>query len=188
VTAYEVSIAAPGGALAYASTPAGAGPWPGVVVLHDLVGTSPDLRRHADWLAAAGYLAVAPDRFRGNRGPVCLQRMIRETVRRQGTTFVDIALPGAAGCRIAPTPPARSASSGSASAEASRWSPRTSRRTWVLGERHRWHAVRGYLHELGGDPGAAATAYSEAAGLATVVAERDHLIRQAARVRAGCNA
>jgi RNA polymerase sigma factor (sigma-70 family) len=54
----------------------------------------------------------------------------------------------------------------------------------VIGERHRWHAVRGHLHELGGDPGAAATAYAEAARRATNVAERDHLVRQAARTRA----
>ncbi len=54
----------------------------------------------------------------------------------------------------------------------------------VIGERHRWHAVRGHLHELGGDLPAAATAYAEAARRATNVAERDHLVRQAARVRA----
>jgi RNA polymerase sigma factor (sigma-70 family) len=54
----------------------------------------------------------------------------------------------------------------------------------VIGERHRWHAVRGYLHELGGDLPAAATAYAEAARRATNVAERDHLVRQAARARA----
>src|SRR5438309_738140 len=53
----------------------------------------------------------------------------------------------------------------------------------VIGERHRWHAVRGHLHELGGDLPAAATAYAEAARVATNVAERDHLIRQAARAR-----
>jgi len=51
----------------------------------------------------------------------------------------------------------------------------------VIGERHRWHAVRGHLHELGGDLPAAATAYAAAARRATNVAERDHLIRQAAR-------
>ena len=54
----------------------------------------------------------------------------------------------------------------------------------VLGERHRWHAVRGHLHELGGDLPAAAAAYAEAARRATNVAERDHLVRQAARARA----
>ena len=54
----------------------------------------------------------------------------------------------------------------------------------MIGDRHRWHAVRGHLHELDGDLDAAATAYAEAARLATNVAERDHLVRQAARARA----
>jgi RNA polymerase sigma factor (sigma-70 family) len=54
----------------------------------------------------------------------------------------------------------------------------------VLGERHRWHAVRAHLHELGGGLAAAAAAYAAAARRATNVAERDHLVRQAARVRA----
>jgi RNA polymerase sigma factor (sigma-70 family) len=61
----------------------------------------------------------------------------------------------------------------------------TDRLREVLGERHRWHAVRGHLHELDGDPAAAAAAYAEAARRATNVAERDHLVRQAARARAG---
>jgi len=60
----------------------------------------------------------------------------------------------------------------------------TDRLREILGERHRWHAVRGYLYELDGDRPAAATAYADAARRATDVAERDHLIRQAARVRA----
>ena len=60
----------------------------------------------------------------------------------------------------------------------------TDRLREVLGERHRWHAVRGHLHELSGDLPAAATAYAEAARRATNVAERDHLVRQAARARA----
>jgi RNA polymerase sigma factor (sigma-70 family) len=54
----------------------------------------------------------------------------------------------------------------------------------VIGERHRWHAVHGHLHELDGDLPAAASAYAEAARRATNVAERDHLVRQAARARA----
>jgi predicted RNA polymerase sigma factor len=54
----------------------------------------------------------------------------------------------------------------------------------VIGERHRWYAVRGHLHELGGNLPAAAAAYAEAAHRATNVAERDHLVRQAARARA----
>ena len=60
----------------------------------------------------------------------------------------------------------------------------TDRLREVIGDRHRWHAVRGHLHELGGDLPAAAVAYAEAARRATNVAERDHLLRQAARTRA----
>jgi RNA polymerase sigma factor (sigma-70 family) len=60
----------------------------------------------------------------------------------------------------------------------------TDRLREAIGERHRWHAVRGYLHELGGDLPAAARAYAEAAHRATNIAERDHLVRQAARTRA----
>jgi RNA polymerase sigma factor (sigma-70 family) len=60
----------------------------------------------------------------------------------------------------------------------------TDRLREVIGDRHRWHAVRGHLHELDGDPPSAASAYAEAARRATNVAERDHLVRQAARARA----
>jgi RNA polymerase sigma factor (sigma-70 family) len=55
----------------------------------------------------------------------------------------------------------------------------------VLGDRHRWHAVRGHLHALDGDLPAAAEAYVEASRAATNISERDHLVRQAARARAG---
>ena len=60
----------------------------------------------------------------------------------------------------------------------------TDRLREAIGERHRWHAVRGHLHELGGDLPAATSAYAEAARLSANLAERDHLIRQAARTRA----
>jgi RNA polymerase sigma factor (sigma-70 family) len=60
----------------------------------------------------------------------------------------------------------------------------TDRLREVLGDRHRWHAVRGHLHELDGDMPVAAAAYADAARRATNVAERDHLVRQAARARA----
>jgi RNA polymerase sigma factor (sigma-70 family) len=59
----------------------------------------------------------------------------------------------------------------------------TERLREVIGERHRWHAVRGHLHELDGNLPAAASAYAEAARRATNIAERDHLVRQAARAR-----
>src|SRR6201995_1625689 len=43
----------------------------------------------------------------------------------------------------------------------------TNRLREIIGERHKWHAVRGHLHELGGDLPAAASPYAEAARRAT---------------------
>ncbi|MCH1865319.1 RNA polymerase sigma factor [Nocardioides sp. CFH 31398] len=47
----------------------------------------------------------------------------------------------------------------------------------------RWTAASAHLHERSGDIERAATLYAEAAALATSTAERDHLTRQAARLR-----
>ena len=57
----EVSITTPQHTLdTYLTVPAGDGPFPGVVVIHDVFGMTPDVRRHTDWFAAQGYVAVAP--------------------------------------------------------------------------------------------------------------------------------
>ena len=74
----------------YVAVPAGEGPWPGVIVVHDPLGMTGDLRRQADWLADAGFLAVAPDLFyRGGRAR-CLFTAIREVMRREGAVFDDL--------------------------------------------------------------------------------------------------
>lgn len=76
----------------YVATPAGDGPWPGVVLVHDVVGMSADLRRQADWLASEGFIAAAPDLFaRGGPGKVrCLIAMVREVRAKAGRSFEDI--------------------------------------------------------------------------------------------------
>jgi RNA polymerase sigma factor (sigma-70 family) len=53
----------------------------------------------------------------------------------------------------------------------------------VLARHHRFHAVRGHLLEMSGDPASAADAYRAAARYATNAAEKRYLDRQSRRVR-----
>lgn len=77
-----IEVPAPDGDIeAVWETPEGPGPWPAVVLLHDAVGLTADLRRNARMLADHGYLgdragSVFP------RAALCARRIPRSAVHR----------------------------------------------------------------------------------------------------------
>lgn len=78
-------------------------PWPGVVVVHDAFGVTDDMREQADWLAAAGYLAVVPDLYAGKAAVRCVKSVFAQLTAQQGPAFDQIAsvrswLAASAGC------------------------------------------------------------------------------------------
>jgi carboxymethylenebutenolidase len=77
---------------AYLSVPpVGEGPWPGVVVLQDAFGMTDNLREHADHLAAAGYVAVAPRLYSARGGGIrCVAAVVKSMTSGEGPTFDDI--------------------------------------------------------------------------------------------------
>ncbi|HZC26009.1 MAG TPA: dienelactone hydrolase family protein, partial [Actinopolymorphaceae bacterium] len=60
----------------YLATPAGEGPWPGVVIVPEAFGLNDDIRRIADRFAAEGYLTFAPALYSLR----CVRRAMAEVV------------------------------------------------------------------------------------------------------------
>ncbi|MDQ1697940.1 MAG: carboxymethylenebutenolidase [Frankiaceae bacterium] len=67
-----------------------AGPWPAVVVIHEVFGLTDDIRRQADRFAAQGYLALAPDLFDWGATVRCLIATARAMAAGQGRALDDV--------------------------------------------------------------------------------------------------
>jgi carboxymethylenebutenolidase len=56
--------------------PEGEGPFPGLVVIHEIFGLSENIKRWAERFAGAGYAALAADLFTGRSRTVCMFSMM----------------------------------------------------------------------------------------------------------------
>jgi carboxymethylenebutenolidase len=89
-------ITVPGGASTpaldafLAVPPSTPGPWPGVVVVHEIFGLNDDVRDHALRLAAAGYLTAAVDLFSAGGARRCIRAVMRALSNGEGPAVEDI--------------------------------------------------------------------------------------------------
>ena len=72
---------------AVSTRPAGAGRWPGVVMLHEGYGINEVLRRQAQRLASVGYLVVAPDLLGEGQRYEALKSALDALAARKGVPF-----------------------------------------------------------------------------------------------------
>jgi len=79
-----------GGMPAYLAVPSTPGPWPAVVVIHDVLGFTSDVKAQADWLAGEGFLALAPNLMHWGGRVACLRSIFRDLRDGRGRTFDDV--------------------------------------------------------------------------------------------------
>jgi carboxymethylenebutenolidase len=88
----RVQVLADGRAMrATLAVPDGDGPFPGVIVIHEALGLTRDIKEKCLRLAEMGYAAIAADLFDG-RGPmpICIFRTIGQLNDGDGPAFADL--------------------------------------------------------------------------------------------------
>ncbi|MGU3432358.1 dienelactone hydrolase family protein [Actinomycetes bacterium M1A6_2h] len=70
--------------------PSGAGPWPGVVIVHDAFGLTEDDRNIARRFADQGYVTMVPNLYARGGFARCVTRVFREMLGRQGRSVDDL--------------------------------------------------------------------------------------------------
>jgi carboxymethylenebutenolidase len=67
--------------------PVGDGPWPGIVMLHEIFGLDDIVRRQAERLAAVGYVVYVPDLLGDGLKIVCIRAVFRALMSQTGRPF-----------------------------------------------------------------------------------------------------
>lgn len=75
----------------YLAGPEGDGPFPAVLMIHEAFGLDGNTVRHAQRLAAAGYLTLAVDLFSDGGARRCLVSTMRALAAGEGRAFADLA-------------------------------------------------------------------------------------------------
>ena len=70
--------------------PEGKGPWPAVVVLHELFGIDEEMRKQVAHMAGMGYLALMPDLFSDGGMRRCISATMRAMSSGEGRAYSDI--------------------------------------------------------------------------------------------------
>jgi carboxymethylenebutenolidase len=70
--------------------PAGAGPWPGVVMVHEAFGIEENMIHQAEHLASRGYLVLMPDLYSRGGMRKCLGATFRALSNGEGQAFRDV--------------------------------------------------------------------------------------------------
>lgn len=74
----------------FLGVPAGTGPWPAVVMIHEAFAIDDVMLRQVERMASAGYLVLMPDLFSAGGPRRCLAATFRALSSRQGRAFEDI--------------------------------------------------------------------------------------------------
>ncbi|MBJ8340365.1 dienelactone hydrolase family protein [Antrihabitans sp. YC3-6] len=87
----DITIETPAGPIdGVLEIPKGAGPWPGVVVVHDMATYGSDIKEIARRIADAGFLAIAPNLY--SRGGVvrCVKQVMSDLYAHKGRAIDDL--------------------------------------------------------------------------------------------------
>lgn len=73
----DITFSSEGKQLAgFLARPEGEGPFPGLIVIHEIFGLQANIKRHAQRFAEAGYAALAVDLFAGRNRTICMFSMM----------------------------------------------------------------------------------------------------------------